>query len=108
MHAARCAIEAFRGVKSVQFGFPYVDNLKIQERFGSGAHFIPRSDQVGLDELALVARDPVAGVVIEVPGNPLLTCLDVRVRAVADRALFVVDDTIAGPYNVDVCRGRMW
>ncbi len=34
----------FPGRRSVQFGFPYVDTLKIQQDLGPGVHFFPRGD----------------------------------------------------------------
>ena len=38
--------------QTVQFGFPYVDMLKVQEEFGiRGVRFFPRGDVDDLDDL---------------------------------------------------------
>jgi cystathionine gamma-synthase len=41
----------FPGRRSVQFGFPYVDTLKIQQDLGPGVHFFPRGDERELQQL---------------------------------------------------------
>jgi cystathionine gamma-synthase len=94
------------GRKSVQFGFPYVDSLKIQESFGAGVSFFPRGDAgdlAALEELA--GRVPLSAICTELPTNPLLTSPDLRrLAAIAGRAdcPLVIDDTVASCVNVDV------
>ncbi|HUG92377.1 MAG TPA: aminotransferase class I/II-fold pyridoxal phosphate-dependent enzyme [Planctomycetaceae bacterium] len=94
------------GRKSVQFGFPYVDTLKIQEKFGPGAHFFPCGDADELAQLAaLIRTERVGGLWTEFPSNPLLASPDLeRLATLARRheAPLIVDDTIAGWPNVDV------
>jgi cystathionine gamma-synthase len=92
--------------KSVQFGFPYVDSLKIQQRCGVGVHFFPRGDQAQLTELAEVAaREPLLGLFCEFPGNPLLASPDLKsIDSIAGKHDFpvLVDDTLGALVNVDV------
>ena len=64
MAAIETAFRAFQRLrptaKSVQFGFPYVDSLKIQERLGVGVHFFPRGDADELRQLAQTAAGRAA------------------------------------------------
>ena len=96
----------FPGRPGAQFGFPYVDTLKVQEKFGPGARFFPRGDADDLARLAeTLQREPVAAVWTEFPSNPLLTSPDLeRLSALARRhgTPLVVDDTLAGFANADV------
>ena len=39
----------------MQFGFPYVDTLKILEKFGAGVHFYPQGNEAELQQLAQLA-----------------------------------------------------
>jgi cystathionine gamma-synthase len=91
---------------SVQFGFPYVDILKIQQRFGSGVHFFPDGSQQDLNQLEqLLSTERILGLVCEFPGNPLLKSPDLaKLAELARRHEFplVVDDTIGALINVDV------
>jgi len=93
--------------KFVQFGFPYVDTLKVLEKFGGGAHFFVRGDAAELDELEtlLAGGERIGGLFCEFPGNPTLHSPDLqRLRTLADRYDFpiVVDDTIGTFANVSV------
>jgi cystathionine gamma-synthase len=92
--------------KSVQFGFPYVDSLKLQERCGVGAHFYPRGDAGDLDELnEKAAHEALLGLFCEFPGNPILASPDLRrIDELARRHDFpvIVDDTLGALINVDV------
>ncbi len=65
---------------TVQFGFPYVDTLKIQQRFHPTDYtFLPRGDSAELDQLsALLHSTKIAAVFCETPTNPLLTCPDLQ------------------------------
>ena len=92
--------------KTVQFGFPYVDVLKIQQEFGAGAHLVPG---VGSSEMArfraIVAAEPVAGLFCEFPSNPLIESADlIRLAGIAreHEIPVCVDDTVATVVNVDV------
>jgi len=95
---------------SVQFGFPYVDSLKVQQLCGSaGCWFLPRGDRDELGQLqqALEAGRRFNGVFTEFPSNPLLAVPDLSRLSELCRTHqlpLVVDETIAGFGNVDVLR----
>jgi cystathionine gamma-synthase len=92
--------------KTVQFGFPYVDGLKVQQCYGPGVHFYPKGDAADLAALSgVIRREPIGAICTELPTNPLLTSPDLRaLRRLADEAgcPLVVDDTVASFANVDV------
>ncbi|KAI0198678.1 pyridoxal phosphate-dependent transferase [Astrocystis sublimbata] len=93
--------------KSVNFGFPYVDTLKILQKFGPGAVFYGHGSSADLDDLEarLKGGERVLALFCEFPGNPLLTCPDLkRIRTLADTYDFavVVDETIGNFVNVNV------
>jgi len=93
--------------KSIEFGFPYVDTLKILQKFGPGAIFYGYGSTADLDDLEkhLAAGEKFLAFFCEFPGNPLLTCPDLaRVRRLADTYDFavVVDETIGSFVNVNV------
>ena len=90
-----------------QFGFPYVDTLKIQERFPDSQHwFLPIGDDQQLMDLrSRCASANPAAIFCEVPTNPLLRVPDItNLRAVADKAdsLLVIDDTLTACGNMKV------
>ncbi|KAH7029362.1 pyridoxal phosphate-dependent transferase [Microdochium trichocladiopsis] len=100
-------LKARGSLKSVNFGFPYVDTLKILEKFGPGAIFYGRGSEADLDEFEsrLKRGEKFLGFFCEFPGNPLLTCPDlVRVRRLADAYDFavVVDETVGTFVNINV------
>ncbi|KAI1452974.1 PLP-dependent transferase [Annulohypoxylon moriforme] len=93
--------------KSINFGFPYVDTLKILQKFGPGAIFYGYGSSSDLDDLEsrLEKGERFLGLFCEFPGNPLLTCPDlVRIRRLADTYDFavVVDETVGTFVNVNV------
>ncbi|MEY3457847.1 MAG: Cystathionine gamma-synthase [Planctomycetota bacterium] len=89
---------------TVQFGFPYVDTLKIQQRFPPNAHhFLPLGDDSDIQRLRqLLESEPISAVFCEVPANPLLTRPDLAsLRQLADkhRFLLIIDDTLSAIVN---------
>jgi cystathionine gamma-synthase len=107
VYAAYRALSAILpGRKSVQFGFPYVDSLKIQQKFGPGVHLFPRGDAAELDTLeTLLQHEAVSGVFTEFPSNPLLLSPDLeRLSVLARRhgCPLVVDETVASFVNADL------
>jgi cystathionine gamma-synthase len=104
--ALRAAQRLQPGAKSIQIGFPYVDGLKIQSVIGPGVHFFPRpTDETCAAVAQILAQESISAVFCEVPGNPLLNCINVprlstilRPRGVP----LVLDDTIATFHNVDL------
>ncbi|KAA8566320.1 hypothetical protein EYC84_008909 [Monilinia fructicola] len=94
-------------LKSISFGFPYVDTLKILQKFGPGCTFYGNGSSEDLDELEnrLKAGEKYLALFCEFPGNPMLNCPDLkRIRALADEYDFavVVDETIGNFINVHV------
>jgi cystathionine gamma-synthase len=106
-HSHRALLAARGSLKSVNFGFPYVDTLKILQKFGPGAVFYGRTSESDLDafEQRLEAGERFLALFCEFPGNPLLTCPNLgRIRQLADKYDFavVVDETIGTFANVNV------
>ncbi|KAI5477634.1 cystathionine gamma-synthase [Pseudohyphozyma bogoriensis] len=93
--------------KSVCFGFPYTDTLKILEKWGPGCHFLGHglsSDLPALRKICEEASPPILAVFCEFPSNPLLRSPPLaELRKLADEFgfLVVVDETIAGFVNVE-------
>lgn len=106
-NAHRALLGARGSLKSINFGFPYVDTLKILEKFGPGAVFYGHASESDLDNLEkrLEGGERFLGLFCEFPGNPLLTCPNlVRIRQLADKYDFavVVDETIGTFANINV------
>ncbi|KAG1171876.1 hypothetical protein G6F70_006472 [Rhizopus microsporus] len=94
-------------LKSVCFGFPYTDTLKILQKWGAGCHFYGLGEDKCIDELEqrLQAGERVLSLFCELPSNPLLKSPNLkRLRSLADQYgfLIVVDETIGNFCNVDV------
>ncbi|TVY26431.1 Cystathionine gamma-synthase [Lachnellula hyalina] len=106
-HAHQMMLEARGQLKSISYGFPYVDTLKILEKWGPGCTFYGNGSSKELDDLEarLKAGERFLALFCEFPGNPLLTCPDLkRIRALADTYDFgvVVDETIGNFININV------
>ncbi|KAJ2765911.1 Cystathionine gamma-synthase [Coemansia nantahalensis] len=109
---AHQAVLGVRAGKSVCFGFPYTDTLKILEKFGPGAYFLGHGEGRDYEELERLLAEhaqspegPIAAIFTECPSNPMLKTADLaRLRALADRygAAVVVDETIGSFANIDV------
>ncbi len=100
----------FPGLKTAQMDFPYVDVLKLQQMFGSGAQFLPLVQDSEYEDLrALLQREALAGIFCEAPSNPLLRCVDFE-RLLAIRAAtrpdtpLIVDDTISTVAHANALR----
>lgn len=96
------------GKKTLQLEFPYVDCLKIQELFGNGVVYLNEATGESFDEaLQRIRQGEFAGVFTEVPSNPLLRTVDLaRVAAACaeGHTPFIIDDSAAGPANVQGLR----
>jgi cystathionine gamma-synthase len=92
------------GQPTIQFEFPYVDALKVQQEFGSGVSFLANPES--LDEVAqAVASGNLAGVFCEVASNPQLRTADLPGLSALLRPAgipLVVDDTVSSVHNLDV------
>jgi cystathionine gamma-synthase len=91
---------------TVQFGFPYLDTLKLQLKFGAGVEeFLYNSpaDLAGVDQC--LANNEVAAVFCEAPSNPLLRTIDflaLKETLVQYDIPLIVDDTIGTWENIDL------
>lgn len=103
--ALRAVTARTPGRPTVQVGFPYVDTLKLQEKFGHGATLLHDLDHA-VDAMGdLLERGPVAGCFCEIPGNPLLGSADLsRITPLLReyRVPLIVDDVVATPLNIDL------
>ncbi|KAK6498561.1 hypothetical protein TWF481_011148 [Arthrobotrys musiformis] len=93
--------------KMVEFGFPYLDTLKVLEKFGDGCLFLGNGNDADVDELEQVLNsgEKISALFCEFPSNPLLRSPNLkRLRDLATRHRFiiVVDETIGNFVNVDV------
>ena len=107
LYTAFRAVTALRPeMATLQFGFPYVDTLKLQQAFGSGVVFHPDVSSASLHDLdADLAKQSFAACFCEIPGNPMLGCPDLDLLSSRLRKHgipLVVDDTVATPFNVDL------
>ncbi|CAO3610696.1 unnamed protein product [Mucor hiemalis] len=93
--------------KSVCFGFPYTDTLKILQKWGPGCHFFGLGEEESVDELEALLKsgEKILSLFCEFPSNPLLKSPNLkRIRRLADEYnfLIVVDETIGNFCNVHV------
>ncbi|KAK4517384.1 uncharacterized protein ATC70_000719 [Mucor velutinosus] len=93
--------------KSVCFGFPYTDTLKILQKWGAGCHFYGLGEDESMDELEALLKsgEKILSLFCEFPSNPLLKSPDIkRLRRLADeyKFLIVIDETIGNFCNVAV------
>jgi cystathionine gamma-synthase len=87
--------------------FPYIDTLKILEKFGPGCIFYGHGSAEDLDdlELRLSSGEKILALFCEFPGNPLLKSPDVsRIRDLARKYDFavIIDETIGNFLNINV------
>ncbi|ORX99255.1 PLP-dependent transferase [Basidiobolus meristosporus CBS 931.73] len=106
-HSHDTLLQTLPPQKSVCFGFPYVDTLKILQKFGPGCHFYGNGEEKDLDELEqlLESGEKILALYCEFPGNPLLKTPNLkRIRQLADKYEFavVVDETVGNFVNVRV------
>lgn len=96
------------GGRSIVFGFPYLDTLKMCSRteFCQGVEFFGFGDEQDLDSLEQVLQQhSFCAVFTEVPSNPLLKCPDLyKLRELTNQydACLVVDDTISNFLNTNI------
>lgn len=103
--ALRAVRERSPGFQTAQLGFPYVDTLKLQQKFGDGVTLLHHLGTLSEDLRAVLAERPLAACFCEIPGNPTLGSADVREVSPVLRAHgvpLVADDVVATPVNVDL------
>lgn len=104
--AAFRAVQSVRPGRTCQFGFPYVDTLKVQQKFApSECLFLPVGGSEDLDKLEHACQQDqnITAVFCEVPTNPLLITPDLKRLSKLARQydfLLVVDDTLTACGNI--------
>jgi cystathionine gamma-synthase len=95
----------------IQLGWIYVDTVRILQKFSlpgaAPVRVLNVADLADLKEVLVDCGHRVAGIVTEVPTNPLVQTPDIeRLRALADRhgAALVLDPSLVSPHNVNVLR----
>lgn len=91
---------------TVQFGFCYLDTLKIQQKFGS-CHFLGNGDDNDMKKLEndILPTQKISALFCEFPSNPLLKSVDLKkLASLAAKYGFilVIDETIGNFLNVSV------
>ena len=103
LHAGLEAVQTLRpGRPTLQLGFPYVDVLKQPQVVFHGSELL-RSTDLG-DIVATLDRLDPAAVIVELPSNPLLRCVDLAAVAelVHARGIpLIADDTIGTGINLE-------
>jgi len=94
-------------LQSICFGFPYIDTLKILQKWGPGCLFYGYGSSADLDDLQrrLESGERYLALFTEFPSNPLLNSPDLlRIRQLADQYDFavVVDETVGNLININV------
>jgi cystathionine gamma-synthase len=92
---------------TVPYRFPYIDTLKLLQKFGPGCQFYGFGSEQELDDLEqrLQQGERFLALFCEFPGNPLLKSPNLeRIRQLANQYdfLVVVDETIGNFLNVNV------
>jgi cystathionine gamma-synthase len=103
--ALQAVMQRTPGQPTVQLGFPYVDTLKLQQKFGPGGILLHHLDSIEHDLKDLVRRQTLAACFCEIPGNPQLGSADLRRISPIRRehcVPLVADDVVATPANVDL------
>ena len=94
-------------LKSICFGFTYIDTLKILQKWGKGCLFYGFGNEADLDDLEqrLKNGERFLSLFTEFPSNPLLHSANLpRIRHLADEYGFavVIDETVGNVVNIDV------
>ncbi len=103
LHTALQWVTTLRpGRPTLQIGFPYVDVLKLPQVVFAGSELLLETSSAAM-EAALDRIDPAA-VIVELPSNPLLQCVDLATLARLAHARgipVIADDTIGSCLNID-------
>ncbi|KKK15656.1 hypothetical protein ARAM_000661 [Aspergillus rambellii] len=106
-NAHQMLLNARGAMKSICFGFPYIDTLKILQKWGPGCLFYGHGSSEELDDLEsrLANGERFLGLFTEFPGNPLLKAPDLkRIGELSEKYDFavVVDETVGNFLNINV------
>jgi cystathionine gamma-synthase len=100
-------VKLFQRGMTNRYSFPYIDTLKMLEKFGPGCLFYGHGSENELDDLEgrLREGERFLALFCEFPGNPLLKTPNLaRIHKLANQYEFlvVVDETIGNFLNVNV------
>ncbi len=87
---------------TLQLGFPYVDVLKLPQVIFSGSDLLVETEYENV--IKVIEEKKPSAVIIEVPSNPLLKCIDlISISKLAHEReiIVIVDDTIGSAINID-------
>ncbi len=87
--------------KTLQLGFPYVDVLKLPQVIFDGSKLVLSSTAKHL--AAELDRNRPSAVVVELPSNPMLQCIDLKTvsELAHERGIpLIADDTIGSAVNI--------
>jgi cystathionine gamma-synthase len=112
IHAAFCAVNNLQAPKGrtawVQLGWLYLDTIAILKKFtaspGDYIHLPNVLDTAALERLFAERGDTIAGVMAEVPTNPLIESPDIQaISALCRRhaVKLVLDPSVASVFSVD-------
>ncbi|GJJ69601.1 hypothetical protein EMPS_01948 [Entomortierella parvispora] len=115
-NAHRIALTLFPERKSICFGFPYTDSLKVLQKFGPGCYFYGHGEDADIEILEkeilektlgedVKEEDKIVALLCEFPSNPLLKSANlVRLGELADKYGFmiIVDETLGNFVNVRI------
>ena len=106
MSALHTALEiiykVFPKKPTLQIGFPYVDVLKLPQKIFYGAKLITEEDCQDL-EFEIKKIDPAA-LIIELPSNPMLRCVNIKRISIIAKKLnipIITDDTVGSNININ-------
>ena len=104
LHSALQLVTALRPERpTLQIGFPYVDVLKLPQVIFSGSELLLDSSREAVE--AALDRFTPSAVIVEIPSNPLLQCVDLATlaRLAHERGIpLIADDTIGSCLNIDL------
>ena len=96
------------------YRFPYIDTLKVLQKWGPGCHFLGFGLDTDVDQLEILLEEesnrnpaypPILALFTEFPSNPLLRSANLpRLRALANKYdfLIIIDETVGNFVNVEV------
>ncbi len=100
---ALAAIRSFRREgEFLQLGFPYVDVLKLPQEVFGGCQLQLETNEASL--LAEINKKKPAAIIVELPSNPMLRCIDLPAlsKLARERGIpLIADDTIGSAINID-------
>jgi len=113
VHAAFCAVAGMQAARGrtlwVQLGWLYLDTIAIMRKFttaeGGYVHIRRVDDLAALRALFEKEGSRIAGIIAEVPSNPLIQSPDLPLlRELADRhgARLILDPSVASVWSVDL------